>query len=350
MNPFLILLVAAYHICVHNGLEKTWSQLYVHSNVQRPSPSCTSEFEYSKLSCVGMPSGHAETITILCLLLYFHNILPLLPTLLTIVLVSAERVIHERHTVIQVIFGIGLGLIYTGVYHLLGGYGFLVILVFGFLLSISIISKINVRQKIPTWVDPSMYSAIQKKQNAPYYLRLITIYGNAVLQDQLFLPWNRLENDLDRLMEKIRRSNTIYDAVVGIHTGGAILSDYISLHMKIPSYKIKLARTEYACNKQSKHTITDIITKNVKYHSGKYDICQGIEEAHRLYGKNVILIDESVSTGKTMEEAYSYLQGKHVRSIHPVCIIFDKKRYQGKLSIDYVREGGILIWPWGYDN
>ena len=51
---------------------------------------------------------------------------------------------------------------------------------------------------------------------------------------------DELENYLDIIVERIRNSGKHYDAVVGIKTGGAIISDYVSLKLGLPNYKIKL--------------------------------------------------------------------------------------------------------------
>ena len=68
-------------------------------------------------------------------------------------------------------------------------------------------------------------------------------------------------------------------------------------------------------------------------------------------GKNIILIDELVSSGKTMNEAYNYLQNiKNVNDIYTVSVALEKNRYTKDLYIDNVINGVVLIWPWGYDN
>ena len=70
-----------------------------------------------------------------------------------------------------------------------------------------------------------------------------------------------------------------------------------------------------------------------------------------LQGKNVILVDELVSSGKTMCETYKYLKNtKNVNNIYSTSIALYKQRYKGDINIDHVISGTVLIWPWGYDN
>lgn len=151
------------------------------------------------------------------------------------------------------------------------------------------------------------------------------------------------------MIDKIKKSQIKYDAVVGIKTGGAIISDYISLKLGLPNYKIKLTREEYNCNKQYSDTIDDIIKKNVTNVRSEYTICEGIDD--NLEGKNIILVDELVSTGKIMEESCIYLkEQKYVNFVYPTCIGFYKSKYKGSIRINNILNHTVLIWPWGYDN
>jgi hypoxanthine phosphoribosyltransferase len=78
-------------------------------------------------------------------------------------------------------------------------------------------------------------------------------------------------------------------------------------------------------------------------------ICEGIDE--NLEGKNIILVDELVSTGKTMKETLNYLKHeKYANIVYPICISLNKYRYREKLKINYIFNDSVLIWPWGYDN
>ena len=192
-----------------------------------------------------------------------------------------------------------------------------------------------------------MMSSIKKKQDSPLYIKIGSLYANAMIQDRTFITWSELERYLNIMVERIIKSGKHFDAVVGIKTGGAIISDYISLKLGLPNYKIKLTREEYNCNKQSTDTIDDIIKKN--FIKGEFTICEGVDD--NLEGKNIILIDELVSSGKTMEEAYKYLQSyKNVNEIYAGSVAIFKEKYKGSLHINYIIDNTVLIWPWGYDN
>jgi hypoxanthine phosphoribosyltransferase len=204
-------------------------------------------------------------------------------------------------------------------------------------------------QPIPKWIDANMVSNIQKKRNSPLYLKFASILANSVLHGHTFMTWSELEDYLDILIEKIKHTNINFDGVVGIKTGGAIISDYISKKLNIANYKIKLSRAEYNCDKKSIDTFNDIYQRNLVGNLGVYTICEGIHTD--LQGKNVILIDEMVTTGKTMNEAIMYLKNdKRVNIICPTCVSFSKHRFVFDYDLIHVLNGVTCVWPWGYDN
>jgi len=288
----LIFLICLYHGTLQNGLEKMFSEIYFnYEEVKRPLPKCSNCLNGQILGCIGMPSGHAETITILSLLLYLYNFIPLWLCLILIIVVSGQRITSQMHTLSQVVAGISFGYMYALLYR----------------------------------------------------------HFNAIIQNRTFISWKQLEKYLDTIVERIRHSGENFDAVVGIKTGGAFISDYISQKLDIPNYKVKLSLSEYKCNKQPSNVVDDIVKKMILNDYGKFTVCEGIDES--LEGKNIILIDELVASGRTMTETYKYLKNeKHVGNIYATSVALYKRAYKGDINIDYVLPKTVLIWPWGYDN
>ena len=350
----LIIIVCVYHYFIQNGLEKIFNETYFnYEEVKRPLINCSNCLDGQPLMCIGMPSGHAETITLLSSLSYLYGFIPLWICLILILGFSGQRITSQMHTFPQVVVGIILGYCYALLYNKFNFsvYSFLIVLSIGLILSLLCIYKIDkeINEPIPNWVDPKMIESIKKKQSSPIYSKIGAIYANAVIQNRTFISWEQLEKYLDIIIERIRHSGENYDAVVGIKTGGAIISDYISLKLGIPNYKVKISRSNYNCNKKPYNAFNDIFDKIIFKKSSEYTICEKIYDD--LEGKNIILIDELVSTGLTMIETYKYLKNeKRVNNIYPTTVAFHKKRYSSDLYINYVIEGTILIWPWGYDN
>jgi hypothetical protein len=135
----IIIILAGYHYTIHNGLEKKFSQTYFdYNSVRRPSNKCNKDSNKSKISCIGMPSGHAEGFSVLCFLLYFYKFISLWLCLSIIALVCLQRILANKHTFIQVIVGSLLGLIYATIYKTfnLSIYGFLFVFSIGFILTL----------------------------------------------------------------------------------------------------------------------------------------------------------------------------------------------------------------------
>jgi membrane-associated phospholipid phosphatase len=142
----IILLLTVYHFVLHNNIEKIFSQTYFdYNDIRRPLNICDKKSNKSKLSCIGMPSGHAEGFSVLFFLLYFYNFIPLWLCLIIIVAISLQRITTNMHTLNQVIVGSLLGLIYATIYKYfkLSIYGFLIVLSIGFILALLSMIKLN---------------------------------------------------------------------------------------------------------------------------------------------------------------------------------------------------------------
>ena len=107
-----ILLISLIHLLLINRLEKIISKsLFNFSTIKRPN-SCN----IFDVKCVGMPSGHAESITILALLLYYKNYISFSTAMLLILIVSYQRISSKMHSINQILVGILLGILYSFIY------------------------------------------------------------------------------------------------------------------------------------------------------------------------------------------------------------------------------------------
>ena len=156
----IILIIILYHHGVLNYLEKMFCELFLNYDfIKRPLLKCE-EKENMTFRCLGMPSGHAETITIFALLLYNYKIISFQLSMLLIILVSLQRVFVKAHTFLQVIIGILLGCIYSCIYisNNLSYKCLFYILGITFVIIFSIIYKIEleVYKPIPNCLDKSI--------------------------------------------------------------------------------------------------------------------------------------------------------------------------------------------------
>jgi hypothetical protein len=126
-------------------LEKIFFDLYLNYEiVKRPLVQCNTEIVKTH-NCLGFPSGHAETSTIILCLLYFNKFITLPVCIIFIILFSLQRIIVNMHTLIQVIFGILFGFLYSQIYmqNHFSIYSFLIVFSIGFILHILSVYKMN---------------------------------------------------------------------------------------------------------------------------------------------------------------------------------------------------------------
>jgi membrane-associated phospholipid phosphatase len=143
----LIILICLYHTLIQNKLEKKFSETYFnYEEVKRPLPRCSNYLDGKQLVCIGMPSGHAETITILSSLLYLYDFIPLWLCLILIIGVSGERITSQMHTLPQVLAGISFGYIYALLYYHFNFslYSFFIVLSVGSILTLLSIYPVRV--------------------------------------------------------------------------------------------------------------------------------------------------------------------------------------------------------------
>jgi len=137
----IIVVITIYHYLIQNDLEKYFFKCHFdYNSIKRPLKICSKEQERKKPTvCVGMPSGHAETITIFAGLLYLYKLIPLWFSILIIFIISIQRYISNMHSIIQIMTGIIFGLSYVFIYkHFnLAIYSFLIVIFIGMSLYLS---------------------------------------------------------------------------------------------------------------------------------------------------------------------------------------------------------------------
>lgn len=321
---FLIIIIYIIHFSITNPIIKTLSQSYFNYNdIRRPNDICKEDINEPYLNCIGMPSGHSESISVLSFLLYFYKIIPFWLCLLIILIQTSQRVITHMHTVNQVIVGTIIGFFYANIYKYfnLSIFSFLVAFIIELILIVLSIYnlKYKIYEQMPEWIDKNILSTIQ---DVPLYKKIYDLYVNSIYhyKSRTYIKWSELETYLNIIVDKIKNSNINYDSIVGINNGGNIISTYISLKLNIPKYNIKL----------DKNSLYEDIENN-------------------LIGQNVILIDDYIYSEKNIEKTVAYLKDiKKVNYIYITCIVSDINF--NKFKIEHPLKGFITIWPWGFNN
>lgn len=337
-----IIIICIIHYFILNPFEKLYFS-YNLDHTNRPLDKCIDQ-KYN--GCYGFPSGHAEIITIICAYLLFNKMISVPIAILLIIIVCAQRLITNMHTLDQVIYGTCFGFIYSylywvtqfSIYSLVISFTFMVILTI--LIHYHILEFLN--EPIPNWVDPEMYDIMDEKKHKNIFIQISSIFkylkGNMKC---MFGHWNEVEDLLDRAIVKIKESGIQYDGIVGIKTGGAIVSDYISKKLNIKNYKIKVI------NKKKK--IDDELNALIAKMMNKDDYAVDADIDQHILNKNIILIDESIYTGVTMDVAIDYLKPK-VNHLYPIVLVGNGTILNGVHNVEIIDYHPLIVWPWGYDN
>jgi hypoxanthine phosphoribosyltransferase len=340
-----------------NKLEKVFMKIFINNDsiINRPLDSCKNSYDFN-VFCVGMPSGHTEIATIISLLLNHYDLLPQSIAILTIVVTGLQRIVTKMHTSLQVFIGLLFGIAYTHIYVKIDSPIKSMLIITGvILLSILIltlyIDNIVQNDKIPDWVDKSLYPIIEKKKNVPFYLKYGTVALSLHYEDvPLFIDYKTLELYLDKCIIKINNSNIKYDGIVGIKTGGAIISKYIAEKLNIKNYTVKITKKANECESNNLK-FAGSISDNIMNIRKDNKLCEGIDD--NLENKNIILIDEQVETGATMEFVANYLKDvKKVNNLYLITITSTNGDIKlNNIPLNYIKNYKYsLIYPWGYDN
>lgn len=143
LNIYYIVILCLLQCIIINPLEKIFIQTYFcNKNIYRPNAKLKNKHKFNSL---GMPSGHAELIVILCLLLYLNNYIPLHIAFLIIFIICMQRINTYMHTFEQVIYGCIIGFIFGFIYFKLQSFWYclLFILFYVNILIFLIINKIE---------------------------------------------------------------------------------------------------------------------------------------------------------------------------------------------------------------
>ena len=207
-------------------------------------------------------------------------------------------------------------------------------------------------KQYPAWIDPELTSILKKKVDKVPLLHKIS---EVIFFQGKYLTWPQMEKQLDTLATKIKALQIHFDAVVGIKSGGAILTKYLAEKLDIKAYHyVKLGAKEYNCQKKSRHFFQDLYYNffvSDGKHKREFIVCEHLPAEVDLTQKTVLLFDEQIYNGDTLSNTIDYLlQEKGVRKVVPATLLQIKDHYQDFEAI-YLQKGVFNgIMSWGYDN
>lgn len=146
------------------------------------------------------------------------------------------------------------------------------------------------------------------------------------------ISWNEVEKGVANILKEIKEKNINVDTIVPILRGGALLGNLISNNMASDIAYIHIRRT--ASN--------DI---NAEF---KVPVLKGITNSETIEGKDILIVDDLLDKGVTMEFAIEELKKLNPKSIHVAVLYnFTKLENEDMYIVGLkMKEKKWIVFPW----
>jgi hypoxanthine phosphoribosyltransferase len=207
---------------------------------------------------------------------------------------------------------------------------------------------------LPIWFDESLKEMIKTKVTNNYnsninihpYNYIVKIFSPYLSWD--IQTWNKIEEQIHNLYKKIKKDGFEPDICVGIKTGGALCVKFLSDKFKKKSYYLK-------CKTWSGNTFVEDWTHAIKltmnYENYLKDTKScNVSELNEFPEdvKNVLLFDDTISTGKTMFATREYIQTKYPNALIKTAALIVPHDVKPTLIDYYDNVSNVpIFWPWG---
>ncbi|MHA1379077.1 MAG: phosphoribosyltransferase [Candidatus Helarchaeota archaeon] len=143
----------------------------------------------------------------------------------------------------------------------------------------------------------------------------------------IYINWSKIEFLCIKLAKIIKIDGFIPDLIVGLARGGLLIARLLSDYLEVT--EIGILQLEYYKNLNEKKTIPSLIS----------DITCDIK------GKNILICDDLIDTGKSMEFILSYIKNKGCKNIRSATLY---TKPHSKFLPDYSIEeiDGWVVFPW----
>lgn len=208
-----------------------------------------------------------------------------------------------------------------------------------------LINKIK-NEPLPNWFDKTLIPYFEAKKKIE--LNMIKQYPSVIIyliiinyilkifsynHYYLYMNWKQLEKGI---RDSINNDPKTYDGIIGVMSGGAFIANYYSKILNIPVYgyiKIERYKNDF---------ISDF--KNGWIDKGHHSNIKDVIIYQDIQNKNILLVDDSLGTGKTIKIAEDYLiKHKRVKTINHAIINCKLFQHQNTMCSKYL----VSYAPWG---
>ena len=146
------------------------------------------------------------------------------------------------------------------------------------------------------------------------------------------IDWSEIRNLSKKILYQINKEKIDIDSLVTIFRGGAILSLILSANIK---------NLETACMHITRSLSND---SNAEFGSS---IFKGITNSSAIEGKNVLLTEDIIDSGLTVDYALEELRKYNPKNIYIATFYnFNKGKYRNVISGEKMNEYCWIVFPW----
>ena len=144
-----------------------------------------------------------------------------------------------------------------------------------------------------------------------------TIINNKTFQQ--YISKEEIDNIVTEIANKINNSNTEKPLFISVLNGSFLFAADIMRRITIPNAEISFIKLSSYDGMKSNGEISELI---------------GIK--NNISGRNIILLEDIVDTGNTLEKIIEILNQEQVGSIKVATLLFKPNAYKKDLNIDYI--------------
>ncbi len=144
-----------------------------------------------------------------------------------------------------------------------------------------------------------------------------TIINNKTFQQ--YISKEEIDNIVTEIANKINNSNTEKPLFIAVLNGSFLFAADIMRRITIPNAEISFIKLSSYEGMKSNGEISELI---------------GIK--NNISGRNIILLEDIVDTGNTLEKIIELLTQEQVSSIKVATLLFKPNAYKKDLNIDYI--------------
>ena len=136
---------------------------------------------------------------------------------------------------------------------------------------------------------------------------------------ELFISNNEISDVVDTIADKINQSGIVDPLFVAVLNGSFLFAADIMRRVNLPNAEISFIKLASYLGTESTGDIKELIGFN-----------------QDISGRNIIILEDIIDTGNTLENIVSSLKLQNVNDIKIATLLFKPDAYKRDISIDYI--------------